>query len=104
METFDRHATVVPWCNLRCGRFCSTRTSRRWGQSTGVLYDGSGNSFVGLLRLAFSVGARWARGMRYMGMIHRVEQVMTRAEDYDFLLALCRNEIPRSKAEDLLVQ
>ena len=43
-------------------------------------------------------------GMRYMGMIHRVEQVMTRAEDYDFLLALYRTEVPRSEAEGLLVQ
>ena len=42
--------------------------------------------------------------MRYMGRIHRVEQEMARAEDYDFLLALCRHEIPKSEAEDLLVQ
>ena len=57
-----------------------------------------------LLGLAFSAGAQWGRGMRYMGMIHRVEHVTNQAEDYEFLLALCGSEIPRSEAEDLLVQ
>ena len=42
--------------------------------------------------------------MRCMGMIHRVEQVTTRAEDYEFLLALCNHEIPKSEADDLLAQ
>ena len=52
-----------------------------------VPYDGSGNLFVGLLKLALSTEAQWSRCMRYMGMIHRLAQEMTRAEDYDFLLA-----------------
>ena len=69
-----------------------------------VLYDGPGNSFWGSLELAFRAGARWGHGMRYMGMIHRVEQVTNRAEDYEYLLALCRNEIPKSEAQDPLVQ
>ena len=47
---------------------------------TVMLYDGSRNSFMGLPRLAFSAGAQWGRGMRCMGMIHRVEEVMTQAE------------------------
>ena len=68
------------------------------------MHDGSGDLFVGLLKLAFSTGARWGRGMIYMGMIHRVDQVMTWAEDYDFLLALCRHELPKSEAEDLLIR
>ena len=69
-----------------------------------VLCDGSGNSFVhGVAEAGFQC---WRpMGQRHeMDMIHRVEQVITRAEDYDFLLALCRNEIPRSAADDLLVQ
>ena len=37
-------------------------------------------------------------------MIHRLEQTMTRPDDYEYLLALCRNEIPRLEAQDLLVQ
>ena len=71
-----------------------------------VLYDGSGNSFVGLLGLAFRAGAQWGRGTRYniIGMMHRVEQVMNQAEDYEYLLALFMNEIPKSEAKDLLVQ
>ena len=69
-----------------------------------VLYDGSGNSFLGSLELAFRAGAQWGRGMRYMRMIHMVEQVMNRAENYDYLLALCRNEITKSEARDLGVQ
>ena len=41
-----------------------------------------------------------------MGMIHRVEHdiVMNRAEDYEYLLALCRNEMPKSEPEDLIIQ
>ena len=42
--------------------------------------------------------------MVYVGMIYRVEYVMTRAEDYDFLLALCGHELPKSEAEDLLIR
>ena len=34
---------------------------------------------------------------------HRVEQAMNRPEDYEYLLALCRNEIPKAEATDLLV-
>ena len=41
--------------------------------------------------------------MRYLGMIHRLEQTMTRPDDYEYLLALCRNEIPKAEANDLLV-
>ena len=37
-------------------------------------------------------------------MIHRLEQSMNGPEDYDDLLALCRNEIPKSEAQELLVQ
>ena len=69
-----------------------------------ILYDGSGNSFVGSLERAFRAGAGWGTGMRYLGMIHRLEQAMNRPEDYDYLLALCRNEIPKSEAQGLLVQ
>ena len=42
------------------------------------MHDGSGHSFVGSLELAFRAGVRWGRGMRYLGMIHRVERVMNR--------------------------
>ena len=68
-----------------------------------LMYDHSGNSFVGSLERAFRAGARWATGWRYLGMIHRVEQAMNMPEDYAYLLALCRNEIPKTEANDLLV-
>ena len=42
--------------------------------------------------------------MRYLGMIHRLEQTLNRPDDYEYLLALCRNEIPKSEAQVLLVQ
>ena len=69
-----------------------------------VLYDGEGNSFVGLLKAAVKTAMEWGVGHRYLGMIQRQEHEMNRPEDYDHLLALCRSEIPRSEACDLLVQ
>ena len=50
-------------------------------------------------------GAGWATGMRYLGMIHRLKQAMTRPDDYGYILALWQQEeIPKSEAQDLLVQ
>ena len=49
-----------------------------------VLYDGSGNCFLGLLELAFIAVARWDTGMRYLGIILNVEQTMNKPEDYDY--------------------
>ena len=37
-------------------------------------------------------------------MIQRQEHEMNMPEDYDYLLDLCRSEIPKSEACDLLVQ
>ena len=69
-----------------------------------LMYDHSGNCFVGSLERALRAEAGWAKGWRYLGMVHRVEQAMNRPDDYEYLLALCRNEIPKSEAQDLLVQ
>ena len=68
-----------------------------------LMYAHSGNWFIGSLERAFKAGAGWAKGWRYLGMIYRVEQAMTRPDDYEYLLALCRNEIPNAEARDLLV-
>ena len=70
-----------------------------------LMYDHSGNCFVGSLERALRAGAGWATGWRYLGMIHRVEQAMHRPDDYEYtyLLALCRNEIPKAEAKVLLV-
>ena len=63
-----------------------------------VLYDDSGISFVGSLELAFKAMVQWGKGMLYLGIIHKVEQGMNRAEGYEYLLALCMNKILKSKA------
>ena len=68
-----------------------------------LMYDHSGNCFVGSLERALRTWAGCATGWRYLGMIHRVEQDMNRPDDYEYLLALCRNEIPKAEANDLLV-
>ena len=68
-----------------------------------LMYDHSGNNFTGSLERAFKAEAGWVKGWRYLGMIYRVEQTMTRPSDYEYLLALCRNEIPKAEAQDLLV-
>ena len=81
-----------------------TQSIRRFGGSIVVLYDGEGNSFVGLLKAAVKTAREWGVGHRYLGMIQRQEHKMNRPEDYDYLLALCRSEIPKSEACDLLVQ
>ena len=82
----------------------TTQSIRRFGCSIVVLYDGEGNSFVGLLKAAVDTARKWGVGQRYLGMIQRQEHEMNRPEDYDYFLALCRSEIPKSEAYDLLVQ
>ena len=64
----------------------------------------SSHSSVGSLELALRAGVRWGPGMSYLGMIHRVEQTMNSPEDYAYLLTLCRTEILKSGAQDVLVQ
>ena len=81
-----------------------TQATRRFGGSMFILYDGGVHSFVGLFKAAVVMSRKWGVGQRYLGMIQRLEHEMNRPEDYDCLLALCRSEIPRSEASDLLVK
>ena len=81
-----------------------TQYIRRFGGSIVGLYDGEGNSFVGLLKAAVKTAREWGVGYRYFGTIQGQDHEMNRPEDYDYLLALCRSEIPKSEACDLLVQ
>ena len=74
-------------------------THRTLGRLPRLLGDG-GNRLCSCMTMA---GAGWVTGWRYLGMIHRVEHNITRPDDYDYLLALCRNEIPKAEAQDLLV-
>ena len=69
-----------------------------------ILYDGNGHSFVGLFKAAIDIARKWGVRQRCLGMIQRLEHEMNRPEDYDYLLALCRSEIPKSEASDLPVQ
>ena len=46
-----------------------TQSIRRFGGSVVVLYDGEGNSFVGLLKAAVKTAREWGMGHRYLGMI-----------------------------------
>ena len=81
-----------------------TQSIRRFGGSVVVLYDGEGNSFVGLLKAAVKTAREWGMGHRYLGMIQRQDHERNMPEDYGYLFVLCRSEIPKSEACDLLVQ
>ena len=98
--------TAVSWHSSY--PWTTTQSTRRFGGSINIviLYDGEGNSFVGLdlLKAAVGIAMKWGTGQRYLGMIQRLEHEMNRPEDSDYLLALCRSEIPKSDACDLLVQ
>ena len=94
--------TTVSWHSSY--PWSTTQPIQRFGGSIVVLYDGEGNSTVGLLKAALQTARHWGMGQRYLGMIQRREHAMNRPEDYDYLLALCKCEIPKSEACDLLVQ
>ena len=97
--------TAVSWHSSY--PWTTTQSTRRFGGSIVsivILYDGEGNSFIGLLKAAVDIARKWGVGQRYLGMIQRLEHEVNRPEDYDSLLALCRSEILKSEACDLLVQ
>ena len=82
----------------------TTQSDRRWGDSVVVMLDRAGHSFFGKLRAALNTSARWPAGMRILGFIQRIEHHFERAEDYEYLLALARHEVPLREACDMLVQ
>ena len=82
--------------------WATTQSTRRFGGSIVIMYHGYGHSFVGLLRAAVDAARTWGVGQRHLGMMRRLEHEMNRPKDYDCLLALCRSEIPKSEASDLL--
>ena len=81
-----------------------TQSTQRFDGSMVILYDGDGHSYVGLFKAAVDIARTWGAGQRYLGMIQRLEHEMTRPEDCDYFFALCRSEMPKSEASDLLVQ
>ena len=88
--------SLYPWA--------TAQSTRRCGGSMVILYDGDGHSFVGLFKAAVDIARKWGVGQRYLGTIQRLEHEILRPEGYGYLLALCRSEIPKSEASDLLVQ
>ena len=84
--------------------WATTQSTWHFGGSTVIMYAVDGHSFVGLLGAAVNVARTWGVGQRYLGMIFKLEHKMNRPKDYDCLLVLCRSEIPKSEASDLLVQ
>jgi hypothetical protein len=82
----------------------TTQSARRWGDSVVVLLDKAGHSFTGKLRAALTHSARWPAGVRILGFIQRHEHHMQRADDYEYLLAIARHEVPLREACDMLVQ
>ena len=76
----------------------------RCGDSMVVLLDRAGHSFAGQLRAALTHSARWPPGQRILGFIQRTEHHMERADDYEYLLAIAKHEVPLREASDMLVQ
>ena len=92
--------TAVPW--HASYPWTASQSTRQFGGSVVILYDGKGNSFVGLLKAAVGIARTWGAEQRYLSMIQRLDPKMNR--DCDYLLALCRSEIPKYEACDLLGQ
>ena len=69
-----------------------------------VLLDRAGHSFTGKLRVALNISARWPAGQRILWFIQRTEHHLERAEDYEYLLALAKHEVPLQEASDMMVQ
>ena len=69
-----------------------------------VLYDGDGHSFVRLFRAVMDIAKTRGVGKLYLSMIHRLKHTMGHPGDYDYLLELCRSEIPTCEVSDLLAQ
>ena len=61
--------TAVSWHSTY--PWCTTQSIRRFGGSIVVLYDGEGNSTVGLLKAALQTARHWGMGQRYLGMIQK---------------------------------
>ena len=69
-----------------------------------VLLDRAGHSLIGKLRAALNVSAGWPAGQMILGFIQRTERHSERAEDYEYLLALAKHEVPLREASGMLVQ
>ena len=82
----------------------TTQSARRWGDSVVILLDRAGRSFTGKLQAALARSARWPAGTMILGFIQRTEHHMERADDYEYLLAIARHEVPLREACDMLVQ
>ena len=75
--------TAVSWHSSY--PWTTTQSTRRFGGSMAILYDGEGNSCVRLLKAALDnfIARKWGVGQRYLSMIQRLEHEMNRPEYYD---------------------
>ena len=69
-----------------------------------VLLDKAGQFFTGKLKTALTHSARWPTGVRILGFLERHEHHMERADDYEYLLALAKHEVPLKEASGMRVQ
>ena len=69
-----------------------------------VLLDTAGNVFTGKLRAALTHITPWPAGQRLMGLMTRTEHELTRADDYEYLLARAKHDVPLHGASGMPVQ
>ena len=74
------------------------------GASVVIVREHKGGYFVGRLRAALKWTQQLPGSWVTLTFLQRHVKQLQRGEDYDFLLALARHEIPTSEAEDLLVE
>ena len=78
--------------------------SRVLGASVVIVKEHRGGYFVGRLRAALKWTQRLPGSWVTLTFLQKHVKQMQRGEDYEFLLAIARHEIPTSEAEDLLVE
>ena len=77
---------------------------RRLGSSVVLVRQHGGGFVVAKLRAALKWARRVSADWVTLTFIVRKVQDLQRADDYEFLLALARHEVPKAEAEDLLVE
>ena len=92
-DTITWHSSY-PWTTVLA--------ERRWRQSV-VIVASNTHMVVGCLPRALRIARGWDGGQRFITFLYRVRHHMERAADYNYLMALCKHEIPKSEADDLLV-
>ena len=88
--------TSYPWS--------TTNVQRYLGSSIVQILSDNGDQYDGPLRQGLKTIQQWHQTTIAIIIKHRILANPTRPEDYDFLLACCKQEIPRSEWLDLSVE